>query len=324
MPVPGPVARGVDAVLEATVVGGFSAIGYRWRERAFAWGAAAGRSGPAPVVLVTGPTSGLGRAGAFRLAALGCRIIAVGRNPTRLDALATALRETHPEVEVETHVADLADLATVAAAAREIRGRGTLDALIHNAGSLDHHLQITPQGLERTFQTHVVAPHLLTRLLLPDLGTRGRVVVVSSGGMYTQSLPTDPVRVPSAGEYDGVRAYAWAKRAQVVLTEQWGRRYPLGPQVHAMHPGWADTPGVADSLPGFHRLMRPVLRTPEQGADTAVWLATTDADLGPSGGFWLDRRRRGTTRLPGTATSARDAARLWERVQGLTDPFTVG
>ncbi len=78
-----------------------------------------------------------------------------------------------------------------------------------------------------------------------------------------------------------------------------------------MHPGWADTPGVQDSLPGFQRLTRPILRTPEQGADTLVWLTATEV---PSGGFWLDRQERATVRLPWTRYSPQQAEALFDVV----------
>ena len=81
-----------------------------------------------------------------------------------------------------------------------------------------------------------------------------------------------------------------------------------------MHPGWVDTPGIHESLPDFARLMGPLLRTPEQGADTMVWLATAREPLSGNGQFWLDRHRRWTSKLPWTRTSAADADHLWELV----------
>ena len=126
---------------------------------------------------------------------------------------------------------------------------------------------------------------------------------------YSQSLQTDM----QAGEkdFDGVRAYAKAKRAQVALTQEWARRYPEGPFFAVMHPGWADTPGVRTSLPTFRRVTGPILRTPEQGADTLVWLVSARV---PSGRFWLDRRERTVLRVPGTRHSDDVAAQLWDRV----------
>ena len=119
----------------------------------------------------------------------------------------------------------------------------------------------------------------------------------------------------SAGDYNGTTAYARAKRAQVTLVELWARRLAADRiTVHAMHPGWADTPGVARSLPTFRRVVGPLLRTPEEGADTLVWLAVDDgAPLAESGRFWLDRRPRPLHRLRSTRRSDTPAERerLW-------------
>ena len=162
----------------------------------------------------------------------------------------------------------------------------------------------------------VVGPFALTAGLLPLLRrTPGsRVIAVTSGGMYTQSLPLDDVEY-RGGEYSGLRAYARAKRAQVALMREWARRSAgRGVAFAAMHPGWADTPGLATTMPGFHRLMTPLLRTASEGSETIAWLATrADASL-LNGGLYLDRRRRPFDRVPATRLSARDRRRLWDLV----------
>jgi NAD(P)-dependent dehydrogenase (short-subunit alcohol dehydrogenase family) len=164
-------------------------------------------------------------------------------------------------------------------------------------------------GHERTFATHVLGPFLLTTLLLPRLR---RVVTMSSGGMYTQRFSLDDVEMGPDG-WSGSTAYARAKRAQVVLNGEWARRVPPSQVVfHAMHPGWVDTPGLATGLPGFARLARPLLRTPDDGADTAVWLAGSAEALASSGDLWLDRRRRSEHRVPWTR-GGDDPALLWDR-----------
>ena len=172
---------------------------------------------------------------------------------------------------------------------------------------------MTVDDLELTAQVHVVAPFLLTTLLLPLLraSADARVIFVSSGGMYTRRLDVDALEHPPE-PFDGVRAYANAKRAQVVLTGLWAR-HPAGRGIsfHAMHPGWADTPGVQESLPGFRRVMRPLLRSAEQGADTMAWLAAAPEARESNGAFWLDRRPRATTVFPWTRTPEGEAERLW-------------
>ena len=118
---------------------------------------------------------------------------------------------------------------------------------------------------------------------------------MTSGGMYTERLSTDDLEMP-AEEFNGTTAYARAKRAQVALVSEWARSTD-GVAFHAMHPGWTDTPGVEAALPCFHRILGPLLRSPDEGADTIVWLATTDEPTHHSGRLWLDRRQRPAHRL---------------------------
>jgi NAD(P)-dependent dehydrogenase (short-subunit alcohol dehydrogenase family) len=136
--------------------------------------------------------------------------------------------------------------------------------------------------------------------------------------MYTQRLRVEGLQ-STVGKFDGPRVYARTKRAQVILTELWARRLAgTGVVVHSMHPGWADTPGVASSLPGFHRLTEPLLRSPEQGADTIVWLGAAAEPGESSGGFWHDRRRRPAHRVPWTRETPEDRERLWRECERLT------
>ena len=160
--------------------------------------------------------------------------------------------------------------------------------------------------------THVLGPHLLTSELRPLLtaDTSGRVVFVSSGGMYTQPLRIDDPEY-QLGDYDGTVSYARTKRMQVVLAQLWARHLP-GVAVHAMHPGWANTPGITDSLPRFARVVGPILRDADQGADTAVWLTAAEWPGATTGLFWHDRRPRPTSYLPFTRHSPADAQRLWD------------
>jgi NAD(P)-dependent dehydrogenase (short-subunit alcohol dehydrogenase family) len=136
--------------------------------------------------------------------------------------------------------------------------------------------------------------------------------------MYTQKLRADDLR-SERGEFDGPTVYARSKRAEVALTEMWARRLAgTGVTVYAMHPGWADTVGVQSSLPRFHRVTRPLLRSPGQGADTIVWLGAAAEAADASGGFWHDRRRRPTHLLPGTRETEADRHRLWAECVALS------
>jgi NAD(P)-dependent dehydrogenase (short-subunit alcohol dehydrogenase family) len=185
--------------------------------------------------------------------------------------------------------------------------------LVHNAGVLPDERGETRDGLELTFATHVIGPFLLTRLLRERLeeSPDGRVIWVSSGGMYTRGLNLDDPNWEKRS-YDGVTAYAETKRAQVVLSELWARELAgSSVVVNAMHPGWADTPAVATSLPRFHRVMQFLLRTPAEGADTVVWLAASPKAR-ETGRFWFDREARRTHLLPFTRHADEEAHALWK------------
>ena len=173
---------------------------------------------------------------------------------------------------------DLADVSDFDAlrgfAAPFAEANSPLDVLVHNAGVLSADFRQAADGTELTMAAQLFGPFLLTGLLLPLLrqSARALVITVSSGGMYTQRFDLAAVEM-DRHHYNGTVAYARAKRAQVVLNREWARRVAPDQVVfQAMHPGWVDTPGIASSLPTFYRRMRPLLRTPGQGADTVVWL----------------------------------------------------
>jgi dehydrogenase/reductase SDR family protein 12 len=295
-----PPARVLDALLEASVVGSFSAIGPALRRRAAHWDeprAAAGR-----VIVVTGATSGLGLAAAIGLARLGAQVCIVGRDHKRTEA-ARLMIEASASSVVTSEVADLSDLDQVVSLADRLGERlERIDGLVNNAGALFRTRQISPQGTEATVTLHVLAPYILTERLRPALSRSpgARIITMTSGGMYTQRFELGSL-VVSEDDYNGVAAYARAKRAQVVLTHEWQRRYgPSGIDFHVVHPGWADTPGLALGLPTFAKLLHPLLRSTEEGVDTLVWLNGLPDGTPPGGGLWFDRRRRGEYYLPWT------------------------
>ncbi len=252
-------------------------------------------------VLITGPTSGIGQAAATEFARLGAKLILVGRDRARLMESERRIRESSGARVgmIRTFEAELTLQSEVKRVAAEIRAATpTLDVLIHNAGALFQQREETSEGHEKTVAIHVLAPWLLTHELLPSLkAARGRVIFVSSGGMYTQTLQADDLE-SRAGAFDGVKAYAQMKRAQVLLAEHWAEEWRSdGVSVHSMHPGWAATPGVARSLPGFNRVMERYLRDSRMGADTVVWLGSSPEVAAHSGKFWFDRKPRPTELL---------------------------
>ena len=254
------------------------------------------------------------------LAGLGARVVLVGRTPEKLEALRDELVRRHGEDRFPIVVADLASLTSVRdAVARILASESRLDVLIDNAGAIYPERRLGPDGIEATLALMVVGPFVLTAGLFPLLrSASGRVIAVTSGGMYTQSLDLDDLG-SAEGPWSGARAYARAKRAQTALVREWSRRLAgSGVTFVAMHPGWADTPGLAESLPAFHRFMGPLLRAPAEGADTIVWLAAHPDAAGATGELFLDRRPRPFDRAPMTRLSAAERRRLWDAVVSLS------
>lgn len=316
------LAAGLDTLLDALVVPGYSRIGVAARRH---WWPADAPPFDRPVeVVVTGASSGLGEATALGLAGLGARVHLVGRSADRLAAAAGRIRAAVPSADLVAHAADVSDLDSAGRLADAIAAQvDALHALIHCAGIMPARRTFTAGGSELAFATHVLGPFLITLRLRAVLAADGdgRVVFVSSGGMYSAALSDD--LDSGIGTYSGVRAYARTKRMQVTLAELLGAELnrPADPVVHSMHPGWAATPGVSDSLPGFDTIARPILRSPEQGADTIVWLAAAAPPARSTGRFWHDRRPRRTYYLPGQHDEPEIRARLWracERRTGVT------
>ena len=185
---------------------------------------------------------------------------------------------------------------------------------MHAAGALFPTYRCAPDGSELTLATAVLAPFRLTGLLGPLLRRSGdaNIVTVSSGGMYTERFDLGRLEMP-ADAYRGTTAYARAKRAQVVLSHEWARRWGAdGVASYAAHPGWVDTPGLASGLPSFAKL-GPLLRTRLRERTRWSWLAAGEArrhDPAPplTEGFFHDRHRRGEHHLPWTARD-RDSRR---------------
>lgn len=269
------------------------------------------------VGVVTGASGGIGKEIARGLARAGWTAVMLARSEAKTRAAADDVRATVPGADVHVVLADLARLADVRRAAREIAERfPRLDALIHNAASIPHERRVTPDGLEEAFATNVLAPFVLTEALRASLErSKGRVVYFYGGGEPTFDI--DDLQ-SERGAYDGWRAYVQSKNAVAILTRETARRLEgSGVTAIAALPGIVRTDGMR-GLPGrmriFSILMRPLMRTPEQGARTPLWLATT-AGAGTPGrvhGSMFGDWKQEITRLPAAVSDPALAARLWD------------
>ena len=311
------MALTADGVLEGSIVGSFTNLGYRIRSRD--WDASVAEMRGSTVV-ITGATSGIGLAAAKQMAGLGARVALVGRNEQKLDA-AVAEVSAGSENEAVGYRADLSSLDQVRRLVDELlAGEERIDVLVNNVSVLAPERTMSVDGFELTLATNLLGTFLLTNRLIPRMvqSSPARVVTVSSGGMYTEGLDIPGLEM-DADEYGGAAAYARTKRAQVVLTELWADRLEgTGVVAHSMHPGWVNTPGVSASLPTFRRVMGPLLRNADQGADTIVWLSADSDALESSGEFWMDRRPRSKHRLKRTEAGDAETELLWEFLSDAT------
>lgn len=314
----------VDAVIEAPIVTSFTRLGFEARRRLANWTQLDDYNLAGKIIVITGATSGLGAAAAEQFARCGSTLVVVGRSQERNERAVAELTATTGNPLISQVAADMGDLDQVRhLAERVLADHDRLDVLIHNAGALSRERRVAPDGTEATIASQVVGPFLLTSLLLDRLAESApaRVLTMSSGGMYATGLTVSGLEMAS-DDYNGTEQYARAKRAQVTLNEMWAEKYAdRGITFHALHPGWADTPGVDAGLPTFATVMGPFLRTPEQGADTLVWLAADDTALASNGRFWLDRAQRPIHKLPTTkrTDTAERRDRVWNHVAEIAD-----
>lgn len=298
-----------NRMLDQSIFFSFDRSGFRRHQKHFD-PADLDRSMKDKVCLVTGANSGLGLAIAKGLAARGATVNMLCRNAERGAVARDAIVQETKNSALHLQVVDVSNLESIRLFAESF-ATPEIDVLVHNAGLLPLERETTAEGLELTVATHLVGPFLLTRLLQSRMHET-RVIFVSSGGMYTKRLDVDAM-LSDRGPYDGVAAYAMTKRGQVVLSEQWARELAdTRTTVNTMHPGWAATKGVEHSLPRFWRVMRNRLRTPEEGADTALWLAVAERVQGQTGKFWFDRRPVPTHLLRRTRESEEERQRLWK------------
>jgi NAD(P)-dependent dehydrogenase (short-subunit alcohol dehydrogenase family) len=246
-------------------------------------------------VLVTGASSGIGRAAAIELARQGARVLMACRDRARGEAARTEAIERAGAAEVEVLVADLAVQAEVRRLAAEVHTRGPLHVLVNNAGIFAPRRELSPDGIELTWATNVLAYWLLAHDLGEALGAGAPARIVNVASELAGDLDLEDVEFERR-PYRGISAYSQSKQADRMFTWALARRLQgSGVTANAMHPGGVNTPLLARasgrSGADAAAWARSAGRTPEEGADTVVWLAGSAEAEGASDGFWIDRRR---------------------------------
>ncbi|ELW61935.1 Dehydrogenase/reductase SDR family member 12, partial [Tupaia chinensis] len=307
---------------------------------------------PGRAFLITGGNSGIGKVTATEIAKRGGTVHLVCRDPGRAEgAKGEIIRESGNQWPVSVllpwkqplptesrspaferldvtgniflHIVDLSDPKRIWKFVENFKQEHKLNVLINNAGCMVNERELTEDGLEKNFATNTLGVYILTTALIPVLEKEHdpRVITVSSGGMLVQKLNTHDLQSERTA-FNGTMVYAQNKRQQVVLTERWAQMHPA---IHfsSMHPGWADTPAVRLSMPGFHARLGDRLRSAAQGADTVLWLALSSAvTTQPSGLFFQDRKPV-PTHLPfaGTSSSPAEEDKLIEILEQLAQRF---
>lgn len=304
--------RVVDALLEASVVGGHTTIGFDARRRLESWGPPVDTDLTGKTFVITGATSGIGRAATIVLARSGATIRSASRSADKAEQAQEQLRNVAANSAITVDHADLSRPDEAIGWARGLhRDHDRLDGLLHVAGAYFDSYTLTEDGIEANTAIYVIAPFVLTSALSDLLcaADDARIVTVSSSGAYAARLSVDDLE-GDADSYRPLSAYARTKRAQIALTHAWAERFGDAVAVHAMTPGWCDTPLVRQGLPRFGAFFGPVLRSPDQGADTLAWLATQPTSAIGTDGLWRDRSRRWEHRLPHTL-GGDDTEALW-------------
>lgn len=265
-------------------------------------------------VLITGGTGGIGRAAAIGLASMGARVGITGRDRSRADQAAAAIARKSGNPAVDVFIADMSSQTDVRRLAAEVLSAyPRLAVLLNNVGGFWAHRHVTADGLEHTFALNHLAPFLLTNLLLERLiaGAPARVVTVSSGAQSMGKIDFDDLM--GEKDYSGQRAYNQSKLANVMFTYELARRLDgTGVTATVLHPGMTSTAFSAEdparAMAPVVFLMRPFMRSPERGADTAVYLASSSEVEGVTGRYFANRKAKKSNE---SSYDVETTARLW-------------
>jgi NAD(P)-dependent dehydrogenase (short-subunit alcohol dehydrogenase family) len=265
-------------------------------------------------VLVTGGTGGIGRAAAIGLASMGARVGITGRDRDRAEAAAVAIARESGNTGVDVFVADMSSQAEVRRLAEEVLAAyPRLDVLLNNVGGFWSHRHVTADGLEHTFALNHLAPFLLTSLLLERLkaSAPARIVTVSSGAQSMGKIVFEDLM--GEHKYSGQTAYNQSKLANVMFTYELARRLAgTGVTATALHPGMTSTAFSAEdpsrAFAPLVAVMRPFMRSPQKGAETPVYLASSTEVEGVTGRYFANRKAKDSHK---SSYDTKTTARLW-------------
>jgi NAD(P)-dependent dehydrogenase (short-subunit alcohol dehydrogenase family) len=268
---------------------------------------------PAKTIVITGATSGIGEVAAVELAKQGARIAVVARDPARAGTTLSKLRQANPSASHTAHIADLSKLHEMRRVAKEIASAAPeIDVLINNAGALFNSRQITEDGLEKTFAVNHMAYFVLTNMLLPNLKPGARIVSTASDAHKGARLDFDDLQ--SEKKYSGFSVYGKSKLCNILFTRELARRIEgTGVTANCLHPGFVAT-RFGDQSGGILsvavKIAKPIgAISPEEGAKTIIYLASSPEVEGKSGGYYYKNKLATPS---AEAQNDADAKRLWD------------
>lgn len=265
-------------------------------------------------VVITGATSGIGRVAALELARKGARVVFTARDAAKGAGVLAELRAANPAVDPALVLGDLSLVAGMKAVGAALADQApVIDVLINNAGALFEKREVTADGLERTFAVNHLAYFVVTELLRPRLAVDGRVVSTASVAHTFGKLDFHDLQSTKHYRSAGMEAYGVSKLMNILWTRELARRLAgTGVTANCVHPGGVNT-GFGDNNGGVlglvFKLGKRFMLTPEQGADTLIYLASSPVVAGQTGGYWTKRKR-----IEPSAAARDDATakRLWD------------
>jgi NAD(P)-dependent dehydrogenase (short-subunit alcohol dehydrogenase family) len=273
------------------------------------------------VCLITGATSGIGKATAMGLADMGANVVMVGRDRGRGEAVMAEIKEKSANASVDFMLADLSSQQEIHRLADDFKeAYPRLDVLINNAGVIRSERITTADGIEMTFAVNHLAYFLLTKLLLDVLkaSAPSRIVNVASGEQRNGTIDFDDLQGENG--YKGPKAYSQSKLATVLFTYELARRLEgTGVSANCLHPGVVGTnlgSGVSGAFGFMVRAMTPLMKSPEKGAETSMYLASSPEVEGLSGRYFV---KKAEARSSEVSYDERIARRLWEASAELTN-----
>jgi NAD(P)-dependent dehydrogenase (short-subunit alcohol dehydrogenase family) len=266
------------------------------------------------ICLITGGTNGIGKSTAHELASMGATVVIVGRDARKTSQVVEEIRAASGNDTVDSLLADLSSQQEVRRLANEFESKYShLDVLLNNAGAVFMQRQLSVDGIEMTFALNHLASFLLTNLLLDKIkaSAPARIINVSSGAHTSGKIEFDNLQ----GELDfSSRAYGNSKLATILFTMELARRLEgTGVTANSLHPGFVST-GFGKNNPGFFmKVIRAVVpliaRSPEKGAETSIYLASSPDVQSITGRYFVDRK---LTQPAPPATNTAIARKLWD------------